>query len=141
MKKLIIIIFAFFLTSAVFAQSGKSYQLVVNNNNSITSLSKDRVKKIFTKKLTKWDNDSKIKPVDLPKNSTVRSKFTKDVFNKSVSAMKAFWQRQIFSGKGVPPPEKKNNAAVIEYVKNNSGAIGYVSTNADISGVKKVTIK
>ena len=141
MKKLILIIFVYFLAGMVMAQSGKGYQLVVNKDNGISSISKDQLKKIYSKKLTKWDNDDKIKPVDLQKSSVVRGKFTKDVFNKSVSAMKAFWQRQIFSGKGVPPPEKKNDSAVIAYVKNNPGAIGYISANADISGLKKIKLK
>jgi len=139
--KLVLIISTFLIfASNIFAQS-VNYQIIVNTDNSITSLSKDKIKRIYTKKLTKWDNGDKIKPVDLQKDSDVRKKFTKDILKKSVSAMKAFWQRQIFSGKGVPPPEKKSDEDVIAYVIKHPGAIGYVSDNADISSVKKITIK
>jgi ABC-type phosphate transport system substrate-binding protein len=140
MKQLLTISIFILFASSLFAQSAK-YQIVVNNDNPITSLSKNQVKKIYTKKLTKWDDDKKIKPVDLQKNSDVRKSFSSSVLGKSVSAMRAFWQRQIFSGKGVPPPEKKNDASVIEYVKNNPGAIGYVSINANTGNLKKITIK
>ena len=137
---MILIITAFVLfASTTFAQSTK-YQVVVNKNNPVTSLSKNQLKKIYTKKMTKWDDDKKIKPLDLLKNSDVRSSFSSNVLKKSVSAMRAYWQRQIFSGKGVPPPEKKSDTDVIEYVKNNPGAIGYVSAGANISGVKKIKI-
>jgi ABC-type phosphate transport system substrate-binding protein len=139
MKILLLSAFILF-ASSLFAQSAK-YQIVVNSDNPITSLNKKQIKKIYTKKLTKWDNDKKIKPVDLQKNSDIRKSFSNSVLGKSVSAMRAFWQRQIFSGKGVPPPEKKNDDDVIEYVKNNPGAIGYVSANANTSDVKKVIIK
>jgi ABC-type phosphate transport system substrate-binding protein len=141
MKGILIIIAVFVLfTVNIFAQS-TNFQIVVNKDNSVNSLSKDEIKRIYTKKMTKWDNGDKIKPVDLQKTSEVRKKFTKDILNKSISAIKAFWQRQIFSGKGVPPPEKKSDEDVIDYVINHPGAIGYVSKNADISSVKKVTVK
>ena len=141
MKGILIIIAVFVLfTVNIFAQS-TNFQIVVNKDNSVNSLSKDEIKRIYTKKMTKWDNGDKIKPVDLQKTSEVRKKFTKDILNKSISAIKAFWQRQIFSGKGVPPPEKKSDEDVIDYVINHPGAIGYVSENADISSVKKVTVK
>jgi ABC-type phosphate transport system substrate-binding protein len=139
--KIFMIITAFVLfASGLFAQSAK-YQIIVNKENSVTSLTKDQIKKIYTKKLTKWKNDEKIKPVDLQKSSEVRKNFSTAVLGKSVSAMRAFWQRQIFSGKGVPPPEKKTDAEVIEYVKSHSGAIGYVSASAGISDVKAISVK
>jgi ABC-type phosphate transport system substrate-binding protein len=141
MKIFLIITTTFVLfASTLFAQSAK-HQVIVNKDNSISSLSKNQLKKIYTKKMTKWEDGSKIKPIDLQKSSEVRSSFSDNVLKKSISAMRAFWQRQIFSGKGVPPPEKKSDADVIEYVKNNPGAIGYVSANANISGVKKITVK
>ena len=45
MKKLILIIFVCFLTASLMAQSGKGYQLIVNQDNNISSLSKDQLKK------------------------------------------------------------------------------------------------
>jgi len=38
-------------------------------------------------------------------NDRIRVAFSKSVHGKSVGAVRAFWQQQIFSGRDVPPPE------------------------------------
>jgi hypothetical protein len=50
-----------------------------------------------------------------------------------VSSIKAYWQKQIFSGRGVPPEEKESDEEVLEYVSKNVGAIGYISESAETS--------
>ena len=46
----------------------------------------------------------------------------------------------IFSGKGIPPPEKASDAEIVTFVRDTPGAIGYVAPGADLSGVKVVAI-
>ena len=82
----------------------------------------------------------KIEPVDLKIGNPVRGKFSYAVHKKTVAAMKAYWQQQIFSGRGVPPPEKSSDAGVVDYVRSRSGAIGYVSPRADIGRVRVVAV-
>ena len=96
--------------------------------------------KIFLKKVTKWNDGSKINPVNLTAESTVREKFTQTVHDKKISAINAYWQKQIFTGKGVPPVEKKSDQNVIQYIKANPGAIGYVSASANTAGVKVIQV-
>jgi hypothetical protein len=59
-----------------------------------------------------------------------------------VSSIKAYWQKQIFSGRGVPPEEKQSDEEVLEYVSKNVGAIGYISesTVRDAYDVKVLEI-
>ena len=47
---------------------------------------------------------------------------------------KLFCQKKIFSGRGVPPPEKESDEEVLEYVSKNAGAIGYVAESTEING-------
>jgi hypothetical protein len=54
--------------------------------------------------------------------------------------MVAYWQQQIFSGRGVPPLELSTETAVVEYVRAHPGAVGYVSAGADIRGLKVVEV-
>ena len=59
-----------------------------------------------------------------------------------MTAVKSFWQRMIFSGRGVPPVEKDTDEEVLSYVGANAGAIGYLSAGAALSDdVKKLEIK
>ena len=137
------------LTAAVFillmgmtlsAQS--SFKIVVNDANPVNSLSKSEVQRLFLKKTNQWEDGTQVKPIDLNPDSPVRINFTKDVLNKTVSAVKSYWQGKIFSGAGLPPQEVTTYNAVLEWVRNNPGSIGYVSSSTSVgSGVKVLTIE
>ncbi len=118
---------------------GRGYKLIVNTSNSVSSLSRGEVARIFLKKSTRFPNGRGASPVDLSVNSPVRDSFSKDVQGKSASAVDAYWQQQIFSGKDIPPPQK-SEAAAIDFVRSNEDAIAYVSAGADTSGVKVINV-
>ena len=58
-----------------------------------------------------------------------------------MSSVENYWQQQIFSGRGSPPPIKASDQEVLAFVAANPGAIGYVSADADTSAVKTITLK
>ncbi len=139
MKKIILAftVLMMMLAGQTFAQS---YKVIVNNSNSISSLSKKEVSLMFLKKKNKWDNGIAVSPVDMKVNSSTREAFTKEVHNKKVSAIRSYWQQAIFSGVATAPTEKGSDKEVIEYVKSNTGAIGYISSASASNGVKVVHI-
>lgn len=143
MKKLFVLLVPILLLSFLETPSAKStgYKIIVNPKTDVTSLSKREVSRLFLKKVKTWDDDIAVSPVDLPSNETARQTFSRDIHGKSVSAVKAYWQQRVFSGRDVPPPEKDSDASVIAFVRNNPGAIGYVSENADLRGVKVVNVE
>jgi ABC-type phosphate transport system substrate-binding protein len=117
-----------------------SYKVVVNNSVSLNSLSKKAASDLFLKKTTKWENGSAVAPVDQLESSNAREGFSKAVHGKTAAAVKSYWNQQIFSGRDVPPVEKKSDAEVLSFVRSNPGAIGYVSETASVEGVRVVTI-
>ena len=145
MKKLIILLgsaaaLLFALWSS--AQSA-DFKIIVHPDNPATSLSAKDVSNFLLKKKSRWTGDGfreSVEPVDLDGNSATREAFSRAVHGRSVSSIKNYWQRQIFSGRGVPPPEVASDADVIAHVQSRPGAIGYVSANASLSGVKEVTL-
>ena len=116
------------------------FLIVVNTGNEIEAMEKDQISKIFLKKITKWANGSRVEPVDLDSQSPVREAFSRDVHGRSVSSIKNYWQRQIFSGRDTPPAELESDAKVIQFVSSHPGAIGYVSTSANVGNVKVLRI-
>ena len=116
------------------------FRLIVNVNNPVESLTRGQVSKLFLRKATSWSAGGLVQPVDQAEGSRVREAFTNAVHHKTVGAVKAYWQQQVFSGRGVPPPEKGSDAEVTAYVNSNEGAIGYVSVNAKLDGVKAVSV-
>jgi hypothetical protein len=81
-----------------------------------------------------------IRPVDLDERAPIRRRFSDQILNRSVPAVKSYWQQLIFSGRGVSPPELDGDAAIIEYVARNPEAVGYVGSGASVAGVKVVQV-
>jgi ABC-type phosphate transport system substrate-binding protein len=132
MKKIIfllVLLGIFLFDSVSLAQEIESYKIIVNGSNPISSMTKDQISKLFLKKVTKWKNGQKVLPLDLTGTSPVRQDFSKEILGRNVWAIKAYWQKQIFSGRGVPPPEKSSDREVLAYVQENPGAIGYISAS------------
>ena len=118
-----------------------AFVVVVNDRNTASAVSRVVVSRFFLKKAARWENGTAVLPVDLPATSPVRDAFSREVLAKSVSSIKAYWQQQIFSGRDVPPPEKSDDASVLEFVQSNASAIAYVSAGAALPrGVRELTV-
>ena len=56
--------------------------------------------------------------------------------------MKSYWQKMIFSGRDVPPPEKGSPDEVVAFVRSHGGGIGYVPAGTVLgAGVKVLVVK
>jgi ABC-type phosphate transport system substrate-binding protein len=123
------------------ARAQTPYVLVVNARNPVATLSAPEVSNMFLRKASRWDGGGEIQPVDLSEGSAVRERFSQAVHGKAVAAVRAYWQRQIFSGRGVPPVEKSTDGEVLAYVQANVNAIGYVAAGTPLgAGVKSVAV-
>jgi hypothetical protein len=115
--------------------------VVVNAANPTSELSGDDVSKMFLKKTSRWPSGEKVLPVDLVDSSALREAFSKQIHGKGTAAIKAYWQKMIFSGHDVPPPEKPSIAEALSYVRGNPGGIGYAPAGADLGpGVKALKV-
>lgn len=117
------------------------YRVIVNPQNSATSVDRKFVADAFLKKVSRWPDGESVRPVDLTAESSTRAHFSDEVVRRSVPAVKSYWQQLVFSGRDVPPPELDRDEDVIRYVLRFPGGIGYVSGAANVDRVKVVTIK
>jgi ABC-type phosphate transport system substrate-binding protein len=122
------------------ASESSAYKIIVNPANPAGSLDRKFVEDAFLKKVTTWPDGSVIHPVDLPASSSVRRRFSEDVLERSVDAVRVYWQQRIFAGRDLPPPELENDAEVVKYVLKYDGAIGYVSEGSGSSPSKVVAV-
>lgn len=123
-------------------QDDAAYQIIVHADNPVETVDRKRLGKMFLKKIRRWDAlDESITPYDLEAQSEVREAFTRSVHGKSVSAIKSFWQRMLFSGRDVPPDELSDEAEMIEAVGEDPGGLGYVSADTELDdSVKTVEV-
>ncbi len=121
--------------------AGEPFVVIVNAANPTSSVSRRFLYHLFLKRVTHWPSDNVAKPVDLAEFSPQRQTFSEEILNRSVSAVKAYWQQQIFGGRSTPPPELATDADVVVFVAKNAWAIGYVSPSTKLEGVKAVVVR
>lgn len=97
------------------------------------------LQRIYLGKKSTWDDKTTIVPVIL-KEGPVHEEFVEDVVGRSTNRFTSYWRQMIFTGKGVPPKSFDNEAEVVDFVKATPGAVGYVSPQADVTGVKVLTV-
>jgi len=118
-----------------------SFVVIVNDTEPVSSLSPQEVSNLFLRKLAKWPDGTNVVPVDLDEGSPARVSFSRSVHGKNVGAIKAYWQKMIFSGRAIPPPEKRSPAEVVAFVRSQRGAIGYVPQGTPLGpGIKTLTL-
>ncbi|TAK86998.1 MAG: hypothetical protein EPO12_01810 [Aquabacterium sp.] len=118
---------------ALLAAAGTaSAQVAVVMAPSAAPLTKDQVANLYL------GRSFDLKPLDLPESSPVREQFYKKATERDLAQVKATWSRIVFSGKGQPPKEVADAAAVKKAVAADPKAIGYIEKGAVDGTVKAV---
>lgn len=116
-------------------------KIIVNDSNEVDGLTRAEISRYFLKKVSMWSDGTPLEPVDLTEEDRTRELFSSSILRKRVGAVKAYWQQMIFSGRAVPPPEKRSERDVIAFVDARPGAIGYISADTTVGeGVKVVRV-
>ena len=123
------------------AERTASFSIIVHPSNPSGAVSRQFVAQAFLKRVTRWPDAETIMPVDQHPDSQVRTVFCGEVLQRSLAAMRSYWQQRIFSGRELPPPELESDEAVIRFVLSSPGAIGYVSARAKLHDVKVLAVR
>jgi ABC-type phosphate transport system substrate-binding protein len=114
--------------------------IIAHPGNPIVGISTDEAARIFLGKTPDFPNGRPATPVDQASSSAARAKFYRSVVKKDEGELKAYWSKLMFSGKGQPPRELADDAAVKSFVAGNPEAIGYVDGKVLDSTVKVLLI-
>lgn len=117
---------------------GSTFQVIVNRSNATSELTRAEVSAIFMKRIRSWRDGSEILPVDQPARSALREAFSRGIHEKGTAFVSRYWQRLIFAGRDIPPPELPSDEEVMAFVAKNQGAVGYVSAGVDLTDDVKV---
>jgi ABC-type phosphate transport system substrate-binding protein len=114
--------------------------IVAHPSNSVSGISADDAQRIFLGKTGEFANGRRATPVDQTPGTASRTKFLKSVIQKSEDELKGYWSKLMFSGKGQPPRELGDDAAVKAWVAGNPEAIGYIDGKFVDGSVKVLLI-
>ena len=104
--------------------------LVVVGNPAAAALTKEQVADVYLGK------SQAATPLDLPEASPLRAEFYKKATGRDLAQVKSTWSRVVFTGKGQPPKELPDAAAVKKAVAADPKAIGYLEKSAVDGSVK-----
>lgn len=131
-----------FLTLAGAVSAADEFQVIVNGASPVAEMDRAEVARFFLRQSLKWSDGQPVLPVDQSSRSAVRDAFSKGVLKQPLPAVDTYWQRQIASGRALPPPVKTSDAEVLAYVAATPGAIGYVVGSLNLTpGVKLLRLK
>jgi ABC-type phosphate transport system substrate-binding protein len=126
MRWLILILLMFFCSASTGLAS--EILIIVNQENQISSLDRKQIIDLYMGRYQNFPNGEAAFPLDQPPVSKIRALFYKELVNKSVAQMNAYWAKILFTGRASPPRVMPDSAAVIKAVQQNKGAIGYINS-------------
>jgi ABC-type phosphate transport system substrate-binding protein len=94
--------------------------VITSKNSTVELLTKEQLRKLYLKKI----NTINGKKVYIINNKELYDKFTKVILNKTPNQIHAYWMKQIFLGKNIPPPIESSNK-IQDILKNKKNSISY----------------
>lgn len=110
----------------------RAQEIVVIVNPAAPPISKEQLADLYLAR------SSALIPIDQTADSTIYVEFYKKVTGRDTSQVKAIWSRILFTGRGVPPKQLPDSAAVKKAVAANPKAIGYIESSTADASVKVV---
>ncbi len=126
------------LLSALSTLASAETAVIVSASNGNGAMDSTTISKIFLGKSKSFPDGSQAVPIDQTDGNPSREAFNDKVLGKSASQLKSYWSRLIFTGKGTPPKQHANDAAVKAEVAANPSMIGYIDASAVDGSVKVV---
>jgi hypothetical protein len=118
--------------ACTFTGAACAQDMVVIGHPSAAALSKDQVSDVFLGKSQAYT------PLDLNDGSPQYAAFYRKATGREVAQVKSTWSRVVFTGKGQPPKQLADAAAVKKAVAADPKAVGYIEKSAVDGSVKVV---
>jgi hypothetical protein len=99
--------------------------VVVGNDSSVRDVTVDTLREVYLARRRVWPDGSRVIPVNLPTDSSVRDAFSKRVLGRAPRDLASYWNRRYFEGIR-PPLVLRSAGAVCAYVAVEPTAIGYL---------------
>jgi hypothetical protein len=126
------------LSLAAAATGAADLVVIVSARSQVNALRPDQVAAIFLGQTARFPEGQEAVPLDLPLGSPLRNEFYLRVTSKTPALLKAHWSKMVFTGRGQPPAELLDSAAVRRRVAEDPELIGYIDRAALDPSVRPV---
>jgi ABC-type phosphate transport system substrate-binding protein len=104
-------------------------EIIVNPGVEASNLDRERLRAIFTMRLTAWPDGPPIRVFVLPDTDPLSDRFYREQLGMYSYVLRSVWDRMVFTGTGLAPTLVRSEEEMRERVRATPGAIGYVSKN------------
>jgi ABC-type phosphate transport system substrate-binding protein len=118
--------------AALAAANIRAEDIVVIVNPAAKAISKDQIADLYL------GRSGGLTPIDQTAGSAIYVQFYKQATGRDAAQVKAIWSRILFTGRGLPPKQLPDSAAVKQAVAANPNAVGYIEKSAVDASVKVV---
>jgi hypothetical protein len=122
------------------AAQARDLVVVVSARSPVSALRPDQVAAIFLGQSARFPDGTVATALDQPIGSVERDHFYKAVAGKTPALLKAHWSKMVFTGRGQPPRELRDNLAVRRAVADDPALIGYIAREALDPTVRQVLL-
>ncbi|MGO1500346.1 MAG: phosphate ABC transporter substrate-binding protein [Marinobacter sp.] len=113
--------------------------VVIGNPSGPDSITDNKVRDLYLNRSSQLPDGQKATPFELPGGDAIRAEFHDKITGRNDAQLKAFWSKQVFTGRGQPPAEAASAAAMKAQVSSTPGSIGYID-EADVDSSVKVIL-
>lgn len=100
-------------------------QIVAARGGSVSALSTEEAEQLFLGRRSTLNSGERVTLIDLPAGS-VRDRFYLLLTGKNPIQTRAYWSRQVFTGRALPPREAASDQQARDWLATTPGAIGYL---------------
>lgn len=122
------------------ARAASDLVVIVSARSQVATLRPDQVAALFLGQSLRFPDGTEAAPLDQRIGSSLRDEFYQHVANKTPALLKAHWSKMVFTGRGQPPADLPDSAAVRRKVATDPNAIGYIERGALDSSVRAVLV-
>ena len=108
-------------------QGGAWAQLVIvsGKNGAVSELSRAQAERLFLGRATTLQDNTPVTLIDLPPGPE-RDRFYLVLTGKNPVQTRAYWSRQVFTGRALPPRQASSVEELRQWLSEDDNAIGYL---------------
>jgi hypothetical protein len=118
-----------FFALAFFGNAMASELVIITSPDNAEEIKIEDVARIFLGKVTRFPSGDVVVPLNIHRSDPSYVEFARVVLRKNLSQLRAYWAKQVFTGKGRPPRTISTTEDLLWLVSKDRRYLSYLDRN------------